>query len=243
MSSNLKDANTGLSRSWKVSSSRTPFFSGGKAELIEGDSGDYLVCMHDENIKVVDWGTGETVLTLLKENDEDEVNDPIVSFTMHPTKFEMVVATSSGLIQHYAQNPDKEEKSFLLVRSIKAHTMPILTMCYDPTGTLVATGSTDHSVKVWDVEKGYCTHSFREHQEAVSFLRFHPDPNNLRLISAAHDSSIRVWDLIDSKCVASYREHLSLPTAVDWASDKYLMISVGRDKVSIQLLAATIIID
>ena len=30
-------------------------------------------------------------------------------------------------------------------------------------GTLVVTGSSDRSVKVWDIARGYCTHSFKDH--------------------------------------------------------------------------------
>ncbi|CAN0277644.1 unnamed protein product, partial [Hapterophycus canaliculatus] len=42
------------------------------------------------------------------------------------------------------------------------------------TGTLVATGSSDSTVKVWDVERGYCTHNFRGHKGVVSVVAFHP---------------------------------------------------------------------
>ena len=236
MSGSLKQSTDLLSKAWKVSSSREPFYSGGKVSLSsssdsESKDGACLVCMHEENVKVVDWKSGEVLLTLL-EVSEEEVSDVVVSFAVHPVNFELVIATSAGLLRHYAQDPEKEVKSLLMGRSIKAHALPILSMCYDPTGTLVATGSTDRTAKIWDIEKGYCTHSFRDHSESVSLVHFHPDPMNLRLVTASHDCTVKCFDLIESKCVASYGEHMSLPTAVDWAPDKYLMVSVGRDKVS-----------
>jgi U3 small nucleolar RNA-associated protein 13 len=244
MSGSLKANNDSLSKAWKVSSSREPFYSGGKVVLSgvresESNQGACLVCMHEENVKVVDWNSGEVVLTLLEES-EEEASDVVVSFAVHPENFELVIATSAGLLRHYTQDPEKEAKSLVAGRSIKAHALPILCMCYDPTGTLVATGSTDRTAKIWDIEKGYCTHSFRDHSESVSLVRFHPDPMNLRLVTASHDCTVKCFDLVDSKCVASYGEHMSLPTSVDWASDKYLMVSVGRDKVSTTLLPATI---
>lgn len=231
----LKETNDGLSRVWKTESSSEPLYTGGKSELIEveieseGPKRTLLVCLYDENVKIADWKSGEGVLTLL--DDEDGVNDAISCFAMRPHTFEIVVSTSSGQLQHYALIASDVKGASKLVRGFKAHNMPILSMAYDPTGTLVATGSTDRTAKVWDIEKGYCTHSFRDHEEAVSLVRFHPDELRLQLTTASHDCSLRFFDLADSKCVASFKEHLSLPTAIDWASDKYLMASVGRDKV------------
>ena len=229
MSGFLKQSNDLLSKSWKVESSKEPFYTGGKAEL----TSDFLVCMHNENVKVVNWNSGTVVMTLFDDNNAD-ISDDVVSFAIHPVNFEIVIATSAGLLRHYVQDPEKlGAKSLVVARSMKAHTLPILCMCYDPTGTLVATGSTDRTAKVWDIEKGYCTHSFRDHSESVSLVRFHPDPMNLCLLTASHDCTLKYFDLVDSKCVASHGEHISLPTAVDWAPDKYLMVSAGRDKVSI----------
>lgn len=72
-------------------------------------------------------------------------------------------------------------------------------------GTLVATGSADRTVRVWDVAKGYCTHNFREHTDIIHTVYFHPDPNRLQLFSCSDDNTIRIFDLIDSTCVACFR--------------------------------------
>ena len=36
-------------------------------------------------------------------------------------------------------------------------------MAYDPSGGLLATSDTRGAVRVWDVEKGFCTHNFSHH--------------------------------------------------------------------------------
>ena len=66
----------------------------------------------------------------------------------------------------------------------------------------MAVGFSDGLVRVWDVEHGYITHNFREHQGVISALKFHPDPLRLLLISCADDCSVRVWDLKAKKYVS-----------------------------------------
>lgn len=89
-------------------------------------------------------------------------------------------------------------------------------MCYDSTGTLVATGCADRIVRVWDIERGYCTHNFRQHNDIVQMVKFHPDPNRLQLFSSGDDNTLRVYDLNDQKCVSVFREHMSLPTQLGY---------------------------
>lgn len=45
------------------------------------------------------------------------------------------------------------------------------------------------SVRVWDVEKGFCTHSFKGHQGVVSRVLFHPDAHRLQVSTPPGQSS------------------------------------------------------
>ena len=95
-------------------------------------------------------------------------------------------------------------------------------------GTLVATGSADKTVRVWDVAKGYCTHNFREHTDIIRTVYFHPDPNRLQLFSCSDDNTIRIFDLIDSNCIACFR-YRSLISTTSLFAFKYLRISTVTD--------------
>ena len=116
-------------------------------------------------------------------------------------------------------------------RTIKGHKMPVLTMDYDRTSTLVATGSTDNVVRVWDIERGYCTHSFKYHRDVIKFLKFHPNPNKMLLFSSSDDSTLKVYNLTNSTCVGDFSTHILAPTDIAFTNDQEIMISVGRDKV------------
>ncbi|KAL2852873.1 WD40-repeat-containing domain protein [Aspergillus pseudoustus] len=80
----------------------------------------------------------------------------------------------------YSLTPYDETSSTIeatLVRSLKPHTAPVVTTATDPTGTLLATGAADGSIKVWDIRGGYITHSFHGHGGVISALCFFQSPS------------------------------------------------------------------
>jgi WD40 repeat protein len=109
--------------------------------------------------------------------------------------------------------------------------MPVTCMTYDLSGSFVATGSSDSSVRVWDVAKGYCTHNFKDHAGVIQGVRFHPDEDRLLLVSLCEDAGVRSFDLRDSACLCTLQEHMSTPTGVAFSIDGYIMVSCSRDKV------------
>lgn len=76
-------------------------------------------------------------------------------------------------------------------------------MAIDSSGTLVATGSSDNTVKVWDIAQGHLTHNLTGHTGVVLCVAFHPDTGRLQLFSGSEDQTVRAWDLNTSVYVYS----------------------------------------
>ena len=187
--------------------------------------------MCQETVYVSDWQNG-TVLTKIFSNedatDESAASEAASCFALNPTKpNEIAIAMKSGLLKLY------DLFTHATVRVMRAHSMPILTIAYDPSGTLVATGSADKSIKVWDMEQGHCTHIFKDHSDVVQRVYFHPVRNDLRLFSSGDDNTVRIYDLHDSACVAAFKDHMSLPTALAVAENGHILVTGGRDKVGV----------
>lgn len=66
-----------------------------------------------------------------------------------------------------------------LLRSLKPHTSPVVTSTIDQTSSLLATGCADGSIKVWDIKRGYATHTFHGHGGVVSALCFFELSSNI----------------------------------------------------------------
>lgn len=216
----LKQSVDGLTKTWKPLRSNDPFNDGGKMEFVR----DFSRCfsLFNGNVVAVEWSNLQCTPLLVESEDEKE---DITCFCVNSSGTEIVTASKSLLLRHWTTADNT------CVRSIKGHVMPVLTMTFDKSDSLVATGSADRTVRVWDIARGYCTHVFRYHTGIVQHVQFHPDPTKFQLFSCGDDNSIKVYDLINSSCKASFNEHLGSPTAIAFSSNGYLMASVGRDKV------------
>lgn len=113
------------------------------------------------------------------------------------------------------------------------HTAPIHYMCFDSSSVLLATGSSDYTVKVWDIQAQYCTHNLKGAQGIIRSIVFHPNiQTKQQLITGAEDGKIRVYNLNNSQMEACLEGHFSTVTCLEYLHEDKL-ISSSRDKVLI----------
>lgn len=67
---------------------------------------------------------------------------------------------------------------------------------------LIASGSLDSKVKLWDLRQKSNTLTFRKHTSKINTLQMSPD--NLFIASGSDDGSLRIWDLKGNKELAVY---------------------------------------
>jgi U3 small nucleolar RNA-associated protein 13 len=156
---------------------------------------------------------------------------------------------------------DFESIDAALTRTAKPHGTPVVALAVDKTSTLVATGAADGAIKVWDIQGGYVTHTFRGASGLVSSLRFFEvaaseDPLvrkkskkgkkngateqedsqagvNFRLASGSQDGKVRVWDLKKRAVVANLEAHVSDVKGIGYAAKYHLLVTASRDKTII----------
>jgi WD40 repeat protein/uncharacterized protein YgiM (DUF1202 family) len=88
-------------------------------------------------------------------------------------------------------------------RLLTGHTGEIFALAFSPDDRLLASGSGDNVIRLWDYATGREVRSLRGHVGAVRAVAFSPDGR--QLISGGSDNTIRVWD------AASGQEQKALP--------------------------------
>ncbi|KAG8957405.1 hypothetical protein FRC03_010191 [Tulasnella sp. 419] len=89
------------------------------------------------------------------------------------------------------QGLNEEWNNILFV--LKGHSSEVKCAIFSPDGSLIATGSSDRMVALWDARTGILVHILRSHFSGILSLAFSPD--STQLVSCSHDRTIIVWDV------------------------------------------------
>ncbi|XP_071329885.1 transducin beta-like protein 3 [Trachinotus anak] len=214
-------ANTNLQfkTNYAVSSKIEPFYKGGKVQISKDEK--HIFCTCGSRVNVLEISTGKIVHSVEHEDQED-----ITSFALSCDDELLVTASRALLLKQWDWRQAQCTRSWRAI-----HTVPVASMTFDSTSTLLATGGCDGTIKIWDVVKQYCTHNLKGSSGVVHLVQFHPDISRLQLFSSSLDCGIRLWDLRSSQCVCVLQSHYSAVTSLCFSPDGGTMISSGRDKI------------
>lgn len=120
-------------------------------------------------------------------------------------------------------------------RTLAGHTNWVLCVSYSPCGTMIATGSMDNTVRLWNAELGEPLGSaLVGHSKWVSSLSWEPlhltKPGETpRLASGSKDGCTKIWDTTRRVCLYTMAGHSNSVSCVKWSGSN-LVYTALHDK-------------
>jgi hypothetical protein len=113
-----------------------------------------------------------------------------------------------------------------VVRTYQGHHTAVTSIDHHPYGGHVVSGSSDSTVRLWDLRRKNCRSTFKGHSGGVTCVRFSPDGS--QVVSGSEDGRIKIWDLNAGKLLQEF--HHKGVSAIEYHPNDFLMCSVGKDK-------------
>lgn len=134
----------------------------------------------------------------------------------------LAVASSCGTIWVYNLTDNT------LCATLTGHSKGVSAIAFSPNdSSILASGSDDLSIRLWNVETQKCLRILKKHTYHVTTLQFNTKGNIL--VSGAADETIVVWDLAQGNSLRTLSAHSDPVSCISLSPDDSLIASASHD--------------
>ncbi|KAK3827997.1 MAG: hypothetical protein J3Q66DRAFT_321595 [Benniella sp.] len=149
---------------------------------------------------------------------------PITSYMFSPDVKRCVAGLENGRISVYTTT--KWEKT-----TLDGHSSQITQILFSSSGKVFATGSSDKTVRVWDVETGVCQFVLSGFTGGVGSIAFSPQGGQIAIASDDEDGkTVKLWEEETGKFIRKLSGHAECITGLAYSPEGDRLVTGSSDK-------------
>ena len=102
-----------------------------------------------------------------------------------------------------------------------------MSVAFAPNGQSIVSGSTDKTLRLWDLQGNPIGQPFRGHDDSIWLVAF--APNGQSIVSGSDDKTLRLWDLEGNPIAQPFKGHNDSVLSVAFAPDGQSIVSGSAD--------------
>ncbi|MCA9074412.1 MAG: caspase family protein [Planctomycetaceae bacterium] len=115
-----------------------------------------------------------------------------------------------------------------ITRRMLGHTDAVQDLAFSSDGSRLASGSSDGTVRIWNLESGESEHTFEGHKKDVYGVVFSPDGE--LLATGSYDGTGAVWSVRTGERQAVLSGHTDAIQCIDWSHDGTKIVTGSYDQ-------------